>query len=107
MKIAAILLILAVLGVLFVACVIARNRKAEAERKERLKHVFDKYDGVAKPREEPKPAPAKADTRTLDEMESEEKIEAIMAAWRASDAYKEDQAYFNRKMDQAKKKYLK
>ena len=104
MKIAGIILIAVVL---FVAAVIARNRKAEAERKERLKHVFDQYDGVAKPREEPKPAPAKADTRTLDEMESEEKIEAIMAAWRASDAYKKDMEHFGRVMDEIKQKDLK
>lgn len=47
MKIVGIVLII---GVLFVAAVIARNRKAEAERKERLKHVFDHYEGAAAPK---------------------------------------------------------
>ena len=41
MKIVGIFLGVAVLVVIFVACVIARNRKAEAERKERLEHIFD------------------------------------------------------------------
>lgn len=101
MKIAGIILIAVVL---FVAAVIARNRKAEAERKERLKHVFDSYEGVAKP------APvntSQKDAPVSEPLEGEEKIEAIMAAWRASESRKEDQEYFNRKMDKAKEKYLK
>ena len=109
MKIIGIVLII---GILFVAAVIARNRKAEAERKERRKHVFDDYEGAAAPKAalkpEPKPAPTRAeinmaDTRTPEEIESERKIEAAMEAWRASRT-KEDQEYFNRKMDQAKRK---
>ena len=101
MKIAGIILIAVVL---FVAAVIARNRKAEAERKERLKHVFDSYEGVAKS------VPvntSKKDAPVAEPLEGEEKIEAIMAAWRASESRKEDQEYFNRKMDKAKEKYLK
>lgn len=107
MKIAGIILIAVVL---FVAAVIAKNRKAEAERKERLKYVFDDHKEAAQFRTaskpDPKPAPAKTDMRTPDEMENEEKIKAISAAWQASRT-KEDQEYFNRRMDQAKEKYLK
>ena len=101
MKIAGIILIAVVL---FAAAMIARNRKAEAERKERLKHVFDSYEGVAKPVHV---NASKKDAPVSEPLEGEEKIEAIMAAWRASESRKEDQEYFNRKMDKAKEKYLK
>ena len=101
MKTVGIFLGIAVLVVIFVTCVIARNRKAEAERKERLKHVFDSYEGVAKPVHI---NASKKDAPVSEPLEGEEKIEAIMAAWRASRT-KEDQEYFNRKMDQAKRKH--
>jgi len=104
LKTVGIFLGIAVLVVIFVACVIARNRKAEAERKERLKHVFDSYEGAAKPVHV---NASKKDAPVSEPLEGEEKIEAIMAAWRASESRKEDQEYFNRKMDKAKEKYLK
>lgn len=62
MKIVGIVLII---GILFVAAVIAGNRKAEAERKERLKHVFDHYEGAAAPKTAPKPETKPATPRTV------------------------------------------
>lgn len=113
MKIAGIFLGVAVLVVIFVACVIARNRKAEAERKERLEHIFDDMPGYAPPKPKDRPAASeselknvladKKDTRTLDELEGEEKIEAIMAAWRASESYEKDMEYFSQKLDKIRK----